>query len=114
VTEYRLYRRAAGEKEFRLASKGLDRSFEDKQPGIQASLPKPDPTAETRATLIEYCVTAVNGNGEGQRSRIADTNPGSWRNWDPMPGEPFRRVFEDDAPSASIKVAAKWPRYYPR
>jgi hypothetical protein len=114
VSGYKLYVRAPGEKEFQLLAHGLDRNYVDKRPEIRASLAKPDATPETHPNVIEYCVTAVNGNGEGARSHIADTNPGSWRNWDPMPGEPFRRVFEDTAPSASIKTHTTWPRYYPR
>jgi hypothetical protein len=114
VTEYRLYVRNAGGQEFRLLYKGLDRSYQDKHPAVRVSLLKPEPSAPEPAGLIEYCVAAVNGNGESARSRIADTNPASWRNWDPMPGEPFRRSFDDYAPSTSIRVPAKWPRYYPK
>jgi hypothetical protein len=114
IEEYRLYERNVGEREFRLLYRGLDRSYIHKQEGMRASLAKPNPTLDARAGQLEYCVAAVDGNGEGKRSRTADTNPGSWRNWDPMPGEPFRREFNDDAPSASIKVHTKWPRYYPR
>ena len=114
VTEYRLYSRKSGEKNFRLVAHGLDRSYVDQRPEIRASLPKPDSRLPGTSNSIEYCITAVNGNGEGARSRVADTNPGSWRNWDPMPGEPFRRTFDDDAPSASIRVPTKWPRYYPQ
>ncbi len=114
VTEYRLYLRAAGEQDFHLLWSGLSRSYKDTRPGIRAALAKPEATEDTQESWNEYCVAAVNGNGEGKRSRIADTNPGSWRNWDPMPGEPFRRTFDDYAPSASIRAKATWPRYYPR
>lgn len=115
VTEYRLYARATGEKNFRLLYRGLERMYIDKQAGIEAALASPDPDAASRyKNLIEYCVAAVNGNGEGPRSRVADTNPASWRNWDPRPGEPFRRDFADDSPSASIRVMTTWPHYYPR
>jgi hypothetical protein len=60
---------------------------------------------------VQYYVTASNGNGEGARSRMADTNPASWRNWDPRPGETFRRVlsFTPDSPPST----SAWPRYYP-
>ena len=115
VAEYRLYARPAAEKEFRLLYRGLDRSYRDNRPGIRPPLAQPGETDPlSRANLMEYCVSSVNANGEGARSRIADTNPASWSNWDPKPGEPFRRVFEDDSPSASIKVPTKWPRYYPQ
>ena len=115
AAEYRLYARRAADREFRLLYRGLDRKYEDKEAGIRAALAIPGgPDPQPRASRIEYCVSCANANGEGPRSRVADTNPASWRNWDPMPGEPFRRVFEDMSPSASIRVAAKWPRYYPR
>ena len=87
----------------------------DKRAVIKAANPIPDDSRNvTRSGLIEYCVTAVNGNGEGARSRIANTDPGSWRNWDPKPDEPFRRDFIDGSASASIKVHTEWPHYYPR
>jgi hypothetical protein len=115
VSEYRLYARTAGEKDFRLLHRGMERRYLDKRAGIQAPRTAPDPeAAPDLKTMVEYCVSAVNGNGEGARSRTADTNPASWRNWDPMPGEPFRRDFADDSPSASIRVATTWPHYYPR
>jgi hypothetical protein len=115
VTEYRLYARAASEKSFRLLYRGLDRTYVDKQAIIQAALPSPDPDAmRDYKNLIGYCVTAVNGNGESARSPIVDTNPASWRNWDPAPGEPFRRDFADDSPSASIRTTTAWPHFYPR
>ena len=112
VSEYRLYARAAGAREFHLLYRGHDRAYVDKQQGIQASsaVPRASGPAST-PDLIEYCVAAVNGNGEGARSRKVDTDPGSWRNWDPMPGEPFRRVesFPPDTPPSS----SPWARYYP-
>lgn len=114
VTEYRLYARVAGDRDFRPLYRGLERSYMDKRAGIQPPFLKPDPDAASGdKTLIEYCVSAANGNGEGPQSRVADTNPASWRNWDPKPGEPFRRDFADDSPSASIRVPTVWPHYYP-
>ncbi|HVU45133.1 MAG TPA: hypothetical protein VHD85_03340 [Terracidiphilus sp.] len=115
VTEYRLYAKTAESRDFRLLYRGLERTYIDKKAGIQAPLLRPDPGAASgHKDLIEYCVTAVNGNGEGVRSRLANTNPASWRNWDPRPGEPFRRDFADNSPSASIRVPTTWPHYYPR
>ena len=114
VAEYRLYARRAPNPEFRLLYSGLDRAFTHRDASIRAPLAQPaEPVASPVRNLIEYCVASVNGNGEGPRSRIENTDPGSWRNWDPMPGEPFRRAFDDMSPSASIRVATKWPRYYP-
>ncbi len=115
ASEYRLYARAAGASKFSLLYRGLERTFVDKRPGIKAANVIPDDSAgPAPADLVEYCVAAVNGNGEGAKSRAANTDPGSWRNWDPMPGEGFRRDFVDESASASIKVAAQWPHYYPR
>ena len=107
--------RLAGDTKFSLFYRGLNRVYLDRRAGIQAANPNPNnPNVATHGDIVEYCVTAVNGNGESARSRIADTDPASWRNWDPKPGEAFRRDFIDDSPSASIKVHAEWPHYYPR
>jgi hypothetical protein len=112
ATEYRLYARLAGEDEFHLLYRGTDRTFEDRRPGIQPSNVFPETPVIPAADLIEYCVTALNGNGEGARSRVADTNPASWRNWDPRAGEAFRRVYA--FPPDSVPLPGSLPRYYPR
>ena len=112
ITEYRLYARPAGGGEFYLLYRGLDRLYQDRRPGIHAAALTPGKSSVPAADFIGYCVTAVNGNGEGTKSRIADTNVASWRNWDPRPGENFRRVYSfppDLPPSPDL-----WPRYYPR
>lgn len=115
VTEYRLYAKSPRERKSALLYQGLDRVYVDKRSDIQTPLASPNDSAQgVRKKFVEYYVTAVNGNGESVKSRVADTNPGSWRNWDPKPGEPFRRDFIDDSPSASIKVHTEWPHYYPR
>jgi hypothetical protein len=115
VSEYRLYARTESDKQFRLLYRGLERSYQDKRTGIHAALPCPmDARKKAPANLVQYCVTAVNGNGEGLRTPTADTNPGSWRNWDPKPGEAFRRDFADRAASNSLRIATEWPHYYPR
>jgi len=67
VREYRLY---AGSK---LVYAGPLRSFTDPH------------------AAAEYCVSAVNGNGEGPRSLTVRTSS-SWLTFDPRPGEPFRRA----------------------
>lgn len=113
VTEYRLYARTRTAQEFQLRYRGPIRAYVDKQPGIRAANTVPGRTTGTaEAALVEYCVTALNGNGESVRSRTADTDPASWRNWDPMPGERFRRVtsFAPGSPPS----ASEWPRYYPK
>ena len=73
VTGYRLYSRTENG-EWRVIYHGLQRTFTDTSPAA------------------EYQVSAVNGNGEGRGSRIAVSDPASWRNFDPRPGEPFRRT----------------------
>jgi len=112
ASEYRLYARLRSEGEFRLLHRGIDRIHLDRRPGIRAcdSIPGQAIPGANEA-VIEYCVTAVNGNGESARSYPADTDPASWRNWDPMPGERFRRVtsFAVDSPPSM----SEWDRYYP-
>jgi len=113
VSEYRLYARSADERDFRLVYRGLDRIFHDQRPGIRAANPNPSDVAAAMQTgIIEYCVAALNGNGEGARSRTADTNPASWRNWDPKPGEPFRRTYFDRTGSAKLETDDDRSQYY--
>ena len=112
VTEYRLFGRVEGDSEFQLLYHGMERSYLDKRPEIRSCNSAPGETgSDSRQLIMQYYVTASNGNGESARSRIADTNPASWRNWDPRPGEPFRRVssFPPDSPPS----ASAWPCYYP-
>jgi hypothetical protein len=111
VKEYRLYIRTKHDGEFQLLYHGRDRTYKDIRPGIRASVDIPGKKHDHTAVLVEYCVTSANANGEGAKSRIADTNPTSWRNWDPRPGESFRRVYSfeaDSPPSPNL-----WPKYYP-
>ncbi len=112
ITEYRLYARVAGASDFHLLHRGRDRFYHDQREGIQAAAVVPGKNGAAGAERIEYCVTAVNGNGEGARSRIVDTNPASWRNWNPRPGEAFRRVYS--FPSDSRLFSDVSPQYYPR
>lgn len=112
ITEYLLFGKADGDSEFQLLYHGLARNHRDKRPEIRGCNATPGETgAASGGPIVQYYVTASNGNGEGARSRIADANPASWRNWDPKPGEPFRRVssFPPDSPPS----ASAWPRYYP-
>jgi hypothetical protein len=64
-----------------------------------------------RIEIVEYQISATNKNGESAMSFAANTDPASWRNWDPMPGEPFRRVEGFDP--ASPPSASEFARYYP-
>jgi hypothetical protein len=93
ASEYRLYGRTWPDREFKLLYKGLECSLTDNREIIKASDAKPSNTSlSPKDGVIEYCVTAVNDNGESKRSRSANTDPSSWRNWDPSPGERFRRL----------------------
>jgi len=76
-TEYRLYRKTRNTEKFRLVYKGRSTRFADK--------------SITPGNIYEYAVTAVNGNGESLKSKPIGTDPSSWLNFDPVPGEPFRR-----------------------
>jgi hypothetical protein len=112
VTEYRLYTRAPGERTFRTLYRGLDRTYVDKHASIRPPVQIPgEPAGTVDHDLIEYYVTAVNANGESPRSAAADTNNASWINWNPRPGEPFRREW--NFPSDQPPSPDEWPRYYP-
>ena len=112
ASEYRLYARLRGAKELQLLYRGLERSFVDKRSSIQATdaIPMRAP-ALRRIEIVEYQVSAANKNGESAMSFVANTDPASWRNWDPMAGEPFRRVEGFDP--ASPPSASEFARYYP-
>ena len=113
ATEYRLYVRSRAEKDFQLLYRGLERSYLDQRAGIRPCDAIPGAFGRViGTTVVEYCVTALNHNGESAKSHLADTNPASWRNWDPSPGEHFRRVssFVKDSPAST----SEWPRYYPK
>jgi hypothetical protein len=108
ASNYRLYARPKGASQFTLLYQGLDRLYVDRRAGIRPCDLVP---GQTGAALVEYAVTASNDNGESVRSRTADSDPSSWRNWDPKPGEPFRRLYSS-APSYP-PGPDEWPRYYP-
>ncbi len=110
ATEYRLYDRTETPGDFRLLYTGLNRAYTHKHAAIRSALAVPGITKPQPANVIDYYVTAVNGNGESQPSRHANTDPTSWRNWDPRPGEPFRRVYS----FASDEPAEIDPHYYPQ
>lgn len=112
VREYRLYVRRKGSLPFRLLYRGLDRVFTDRRPAIQPCHPIPGPAAKPPAAdIFEYVVTAWNPNGESPRSRPADTDPASWRNWSPAPPEPFRRLYSSQP--IYPPNPHPWPRHYP-
>jgi len=111
--EYKLYTRTKGSRQYSLLYRGVARNYVDKRSGIVAcnKIPGADLYAPHQP-VYEYAVAAANANGESAMSPAADTDPSSWRNWDPRPGEPFRRVisYDPDTPPS----ASPWPRYYPQ
>ena len=112
ASEYRLYARLKTEKDFRLIYQGIERHYEDRRPFFRPCHTRPGRSKpDAHEAVVEYVVSAQNGNGTGNHSDPADTDPGSWRNWDPRPGEHFRRVtsFAEDSPAS----ASEWARYYP-
>jgi len=112
ASEYRLYVRQKGDKEFHPLYHGLDRSFVDRRAGIIACDAIPgSPTPANHADIVEYAVAAVNGNGESAHSRNADSNPASWRNWNPRPRERFRRTYSGTPDFLALPGGP--PSYYP-
>jgi hypothetical protein len=96
VTEYRVYRRKAGEAQFRVAYTGRETMWKDVDEGIVAPAHSPSNLSSTKfapTPAFAYYVTARNHSGEGKPSRGANSDPASWRNWNPTDGEPFRRTF---------------------
>lgn len=95
ASEYRLYRRRMGSAQFAIAYRGRARQWTDFNPAIEASAqPRAQASKAGRPVACEYYVTAVNSVGEGKPSRSVDTDPESWRNWNPTGDEPFRRSVE--------------------
>ena len=75
--EFKLYRRVKGSEKFQVIYHGKESWFND------CSLQPKE--------IYEYTVTAINGNGESELSNMVNNNPSGWMNFNPMPGEPFRR-----------------------
>jgi hypothetical protein len=116
---YSLYRRAAGGT-WTQVYRGADRRFLDHVTGVVAPYPEPGMAAAAKrrgaaVPIYEYAVAAVNRNGEGARSVAGNTDPASWRNWDPKPGEPFRRRFTYNTTNyRDLGQEENTSRYYPK
>jgi hypothetical protein len=89
VKTYHLYRRKKGEKTFTRICRGENRHFFDTQ--AEGYNPAIEDVPENPA-IYEYVVTSENGNGESEKSDPVSTDPASWLNWNPKPGEKFRRT----------------------
>jgi hypothetical protein len=76
AARYRLYRRLKGDLGYREVFSGLAYEFRDTEPDTDR--------------VYEYAVAAENGNGIGPESTPVDTDPASWRFWEP-PRTGFRR-----------------------
>jgi len=98
ASEYRLYRRGQGQGNWTEIFRGRAFAFTDRAVKSIAAFPEPGLQAAAGALetnlIYEYAVAAVNGNGEGEKSLPADTNPASWRNWNPTDDLRFRRQSE--------------------
>ena len=116
ATEYRLYRRTAGEKEFQEIFRGLAHGFTDTidcrsafaEPGLKAAALR-DGVAPV---FHEYAIAAVNGNGEGARSPPVDTDPRAWSNWKPAADLRFKRRSGFWLPPYVREIDVP-PAYYP-
>lgn len=74
---YLLYRKEQGEADLKLIYNGPTPSYIDESVSMEL--------------VYEYCTAAVNGIGTGSRSATRDTLRGGLADWDPRPGEFFRR-----------------------
>ena len=87
--EYVLYRRTAGQTDWKEIHRGTGNNFCDHAKGIVP--PASDPGLEAAARqqpadktiTYEYAVAAVDGVGESAKSSVTTTDPTSWRNWQP-------------------------------
>lgn len=86
--EYRLYRRPFGKETWTRVYAGAECVFADL--GAKGTLPPVELPGRSdnalitnRGTVYEYAVAAVNGNGEGAKSSVVNSDPTGWRNWWP-------------------------------
>ena len=117
VTEYRLYRRKKGDTAFVRIFSGRQNEFTDRADGVVPAFPEPGAANNlgrdlSGTTIYEYAIAAVNGNGEGAKSVIVDTDPRSWRNWNPEGGTRFKRQTAFWLPPYVFPVDVP-PEYYP-
>lgn len=115
VTDYNLYRRQKGAKEWEKIYSGLAREYLDKVPDVvpayrlAGSIDNPNPY---QGKVYEYAVSASNLNGEGGKSEIRNTDPTSWLNWQVPVELKFRRQSEFTKPPY-FKNFQTPPLFYP-
>jgi hypothetical protein len=116
-TEYRLYRRDDPSRAFQEIFHGLENTFTDinlktiqayAEPGLAASAAR----FEKPGTIYEYAVSAVNANGESEKSVTVDTRPDSWLNWNPDVPLRFKRQSQFWLPPW-VSPDQSPPVYYP-
>ena len=98
-SEFKLYRRIKGSEKFQVIYHGKEPLFNDNS--LQAN------------KIYEYTVTAVNGNGESGFSNILNNDPSGWMNFNPMPGETFRRsvnLYDGSRDNSGNPVDLYYPR----
>jgi len=119
VSGYRLYRRKAGDKEFKQIYAGRRNFFiDDNVPGIVP--PCKIPGIEENAlldmdniTVYEYAVACANGNGVGNKSNSESTDPRGWLVWQPDTKEPgYKRTSAYWLPPY-VDEKESPPEYYP-
>jgi len=81
--EYKVYKKN-GNHPFELIYSGNGNEFSDKR--------------YKKGEIVEYAVSAINGNGESKLSNPVTTDLTSWLNFTPVKGEPFRRVVGKENP----------------
>ncbi|MEI6679054.1 MAG: hypothetical protein WCL21_10635 [Mariniphaga sp.] len=96
-TEYKLMRRVKGAEKYQVIYKGKNNQLNDQPAAAKV--------------IYEYAVQTTNGNGESELCNPVDTDPDSWINFNPRPGEKFRRVASTW--SETDNSGARTDPYYP-
>ena len=97
ASEYVLYRRKAGQMVWQEIHRGAAHSYRDMIAGIVPGAQVPGLEFNALAqplekpVIYEFAVSAVDGVGESGKSLIANTDPASWRNWNPAPPPHYKR-----------------------
>jgi hypothetical protein len=116
---YQLYRRVKGTERFEKVYSGSARTHAGSAPGVIPALDEPGVSANAVREIpphkvYEYAVTAVNGNGESKLSTPVTSDPTNWVNFDPKPGEKFRRRYTYNTTNYTILGREEdIQRYYP-